>query len=445
MCLFSPCSITQQTALFSGITLFIRLLQHAKKDRNPDSFKSLAEDIKSVGGKELCLHIMDRCEDEPLSKACSKLLSLLFDSSSIEQLIQSMTDGSLSVEMQQHILRMLSSLAVDPASSSDIVRFGGVSVLLEKASDLNLSLKLLDMSIKALLYLSTNLKNIAQMVADRAIETLVRTIRSPLSDDTSSASLKITQEIKANALSALKNICMLPENIPLACAANAVGAAMHCLSTPLLKTDRTLTTVAVHFLELLVNCSHECSQSSHITTSNGSSNGILRQYLTGADTNSIRQTIMNVIQTDPSLQASALRVLYDLCLSSSDVAFHLIGNHFVEDIVILLSAHGKDHVSLLYVCLHVLWTLLLTSTATVAEAVSSAQNKTGVDVVLGCIGQKIRVEAIRKVGVEVIGLLASDALVRKVVTKLNKIASLSAGNLNKDAVGDVALVAITIG
>ena len=388
---------------------------------------------------------MDRCEDASLSKACSKLLSLLFDSSSIEQLIHSMKDGSLSVEMQQHVLRMLASLAVDPASSSDIVHYGGVSVLLNKASDLNLSIKLLDMSIKALLYLSTNLKNIPQMVSDGAIETLVRTIMAPLSEDLSSTTLKITQEIKANALLALKNICVLPANIPLACAANAVGAAVHCLSTSQLQSDVTISTYALLFLELLVNSKHESSASSRITVSNGTSNGILQQHLNSDGMTTIRQVIMEVFPTDPALRVSGLLVLYDLSLSSSDLASQLIGTHFVDEVIRIMSEHGREHVALLHVCLHVLWTLLLASTATVATAVTAAQNTRGIDVVLGCIGHKIRVEAIRKVGVEVIGLLASDTLVQKVITKLNKMASLPARDLNKDTVGDVSLVAITIG
>jgi hypothetical protein len=387
---------------------------------------------------------MDKCEDEPLSKACSKLLSLLFDSSSIEQLIQSMNDGSLSVEMQQHVLHMLASLAVDPASSADIVRFGGVSVLV-KSSDLNLSVKLLDMSIKALLYLSTNLKNIPQMVTDGAIDTLVRTILAPVPEDASSVTLQTTLEIKANAILALKHICVLQENIPVACGANAVGAMTHCLSSAGLQSHLAISTGALLFLEMLVNSSHESSAATRITARNGSSNGILSQYLGSADIDTIRAIMVDVFPEDTSLHSSALRVIYDLCLSSPDLAAGLIANNFVDEIVSVMSEHGRECVALLHVCLHVLWTLLLAATDSVAASVTAAHNNTGVDIVLGCIGHKIRVDAIRQVGVQVIKLLASGALVQKVIVRLNKIAGIPASDLDRDAVGDVALVAITIG
>jgi hypothetical protein len=140
--------------------------------------------------------------------------------------------------------------------------------------------------------------------------------------------------------------------------------------------------------------------------------------------------------------STALRVLYDLCLSSPAHAETLISTDFVSEVVAIMEAHGKENVVVLHVCLHVLWTLLLTSKVSVATSIESAQKKTGVDVVLSCIGHKIRVEAIRKVGIEVIALLASDALVRRVVAKLNKI---TGSTLNIDTVSEVALVALTIG
>lgn len=438
--------VVQQTALFAGITLFIRLLQLAKKDRaSPASFKALAEQVRGAGGLELCLQIMDKCEDELLSKACSKLLSLLFDSSSIEELIRSMNDGSLSAEMQQHVLRMLASLAVDPASSADIVRFGGVSVLVSKARDETLSARLLDMSIKALLYLSSSRKNIPQMVADNAIETLVRTIIAPLDSGVSDVDLQLAREIKANAVHALKNICVLQEHIPRACGAGAVEAMLHCLSEEQLRVDVGVAAQALQFLEMLVNSSHESSEDTRVNAPNGSSNGILLQHMTAESAGVIRQVILDVCSEDVALHCSALRVLHDLSLSSPSLAASLIQNNFVDEIVATLADHGKDNVALLHVCLHVLWTLLLASNENVAASVASSHNNTGVDIVLGCIGHKIRVEAIRKVGVQVIGLLASSALVKKVVARLNKMAAIPMSDLNRDAVGDVALVAITVG
>ena len=425
------------------MTLFIRLLQLAKKDKeSQDAFKALVDDVKSAGGLELCLQVMDKCEDELLSKACSKLLSLLFDSSSIEELIKSMNDGSLSVEMQHHVLNMLGSLAVDPVSSADIVRFGGVSVLV-KASELNLSVKLLDMSIKALLYLSSNMKNVHQMVADGAIESLIRTILAPLPEASSTVALDIAFEIKSYAIIALKNICLLQEYVLRVCEAGAVGAMLHCLTDPL-RQNLNVSTNALLFLEMLVGCSHSDFDASTVTATNGKSNGILLKYIGIKEIDTVIHS-MECFPEDMTHQSSALRALYDLCLPSPGHAAHLISDNFVEEIVSIMDEFGRENVKLLHVCLHLLWTLLLASTEQVAEIIISAHNKTGVDIVLGCIGCKIRVDAIRSVGVEVIRLLASNALVKKVITKLNKLAGLPKRELDKEAVGEVALVAITIG
>jgi hypothetical protein len=97
-------------ALLAGCTMFTRL---CSKD------PSFVDVLKAGGGTELCLAIMEHSMDTQLCKICSKMLSLLCGSDSIDNVINTLRDqSSLSVQVQEHMLGLLSSLSMDSASST---------------------------------------------------------------------------------------------------------------------------------------------------------------------------------------------------------------------------------------------------------------------------------------------------------------------------------------
>lgn len=99
-------------ALTSGCKLFARL---GPKEA------AIRDQLHACGGTDICLSIMEKAEDPQLNKMCSKLLSHLCGSESIDNVITNLKDSnlnSLSVEKQERMLGLLSSLSLDSSSSS---------------------------------------------------------------------------------------------------------------------------------------------------------------------------------------------------------------------------------------------------------------------------------------------------------------------------------------
>jgi hypothetical protein len=98
-------------ALTSGCKLFARLA--------PKEGAILAQ-LQAFDGTETCLRIMEKSEDSQLNKICSKLLSNLCGSASIDSVITNLKDSNLnlSIEKQEKMLGLLSSLTLDSSSST---------------------------------------------------------------------------------------------------------------------------------------------------------------------------------------------------------------------------------------------------------------------------------------------------------------------------------------
>ena len=99
-------------ALLAGCTMFTRL---CTKD------PTMLDAVKTGGGIELCLAIMEISKNTQLNKICSKMLSILCGSESIDNVIANLKDmTTLSVQAQEHMLNLLSSLSMDAASSTGV-------------------------------------------------------------------------------------------------------------------------------------------------------------------------------------------------------------------------------------------------------------------------------------------------------------------------------------
>jgi hypothetical protein len=104
-------------ALTSGCKLFNRL---STKD------SSITQQLQACGGTDICLSIMETLDDPQLNKMCSKLLSHLCGSQSIDSVITDLKDSNiqnLSVEKQERMLGLLSSLTMDSNSSTGFHSF----------------------------------------------------------------------------------------------------------------------------------------------------------------------------------------------------------------------------------------------------------------------------------------------------------------------------------
>jgi hypothetical protein len=101
-------------ALTAGCKLFTRL---SSKDQ------TIANQLQVSGGTDTCLNIMEALDDPQLNKMCSKLLSHLCGSQSIDNVITDLKESNLqnlSVEKQEKMLGLLSSLTMDSNSSTGL-------------------------------------------------------------------------------------------------------------------------------------------------------------------------------------------------------------------------------------------------------------------------------------------------------------------------------------
>jgi hypothetical protein len=106
-----PSNSEVAVALTSGCKLFARL--SPKED-------AIRAQLQACDGTDICLNIMEKSDDAQLNKICSKLLSHLCGSASIDSVITNLKDSNLnlSIEKQEKMLGLLSSLTLDSSSST---------------------------------------------------------------------------------------------------------------------------------------------------------------------------------------------------------------------------------------------------------------------------------------------------------------------------------------
>jgi len=401
-------------ALQAGCMLFSRL---CSKD------KSYIDVIKTAGGMELCLAIIEHCQDAQLCKICSKLLSTLCGSDSIDNVITSLKDqSSLSMEMQEHMLGLLSSLSMDSSSSTDIVRSGGVKVLVQSC-EAKMSARQLETSTRTLLRIaSSNTQSIRELVNDGAITALVGAITQPTQVSTIDPSThKSSLEIKSNALQALTRITTVPDNVLLVCTANAIQPTLSVLSTD--PDNLPLCWSAMNFLESL--CGH---------------GGVLEQYMQATDIDSMLGAI-NAHPHHEKLHLAALKIFSDLA-TNDDMLQAFIGRDLVEYVIGIIRSFS-DNLPVLKESLYLLSTLLLSNGA--MSRVLSAHDGMGLDIIMSAISNNIRQEDIRKVAAELIIQLSNDELISLVVAQLSEYAAIPTSDFTPEIMQKIPNIAMTIG
>eukprot|EP00604_Paraphysomonas_vestita_P000477 CAMPEP_0174826438 /NCGR_PEP_ID=MMETSP1107-20130205/44035_1 /TAXON_ID=36770 /ORGANISM="Paraphysomonas vestita, Strain GFlagA" /LENGTH=185 /DNA_ID=CAMNT_0016059601 /DNA_START=889 /DNA_END=1446 /DNA_ORIENTATION=- len=181
---------------------------------------------------------------------------------------------------------------MDSTSSTDIVRSGGVKVLIQSVEK-KVSARQLETSTKALLGLATNnTMSIKELVQDGAISALTSAVQLSVQPTTQKNDVKSLLETKANAVQALTCISSVAENVSLVVESGSVQAILEILSTE--TENSALSTSSMMFLESL--CGH---------------GGALDELIQSADVDTIIQSLCTHPDND-KLHLAAMKVFIDL-------------------------------------------------------------------------------------------------------------------------------------
>lgn len=379
-----------RAAVLSGVKLLTRVVR-----RDASSLEA----VKSAGGLDVALSVLEADKAQPnsiLGQNASKLMQQLCGANSVDSLLTTLKQQTnLSEAAQEHMLGMLSSLSISSSSSAEIVKSGGVKLLIASAES-KISTRQLESTIRTLLRLANNHSAINELVQNGAISTLLKPLQSGAHDASS-------VEMHAMCLQALAKIsAVAPEDVA---AAGAVPLVMQTFSN--LRDKPQVVSAALQFLDAMTAA------------------GCAQNYLSSSDYGTIIDTIRDGKLDNRSLSTS-FKLMTDLATSES-ILSSFITSGLVETVVDVLSAK-QSSMPVLKEGFNLLSSLLVSSDAHLHIQDHTVQGRSGVETLVRtvCNRNVLKDAHLKKYASELICQLSSEEMVYSIFSEISSLVTRSA-------------------